>query len=120
MSRKLRAPKYPVWIAQDSTTVSLSLETGVKQLDNILYEIEIDPTVNGTLEVEGSIDPESIEVKSWSVLQFGTIISLNGASSTKDQIVIRDNTFTFLRLKFTNNAGTGNITAHVAGVSLGA
>lgn len=120
MSRKLRAPKYAVWSAQDSTTATTSTETGVKQLDTVIYEISIDATVNGTLEVEGSIDPENTEPKTWSVLDFGTVITLNGATSTSDQILIRDNTFTYLRLKFTNNAGTGNITASVAGVSMGA
>lgn len=120
MSRKLRAPKFPVWDAQDSATATLSIETGVKQLDNIIYEIEIDSTVNGTIEVEGSIDPENTQVKTWSTLDFGTTIALVGSASLKDQILIRDNAFTYLRLKFTNNGGTGNITAHVAGVSLGA
>ena len=120
MSRRLRAPKFPVWEAQNTTTANLSLETGVKQLDTVLYEIEIDPTVNGTLRVEGSIDPENEQVKTWSSLDFGTPITLNGAVSTKDQVLIRDNVFTFLRLKFTNAGGTGNITAHVAGASVGA
>lgn len=120
MSRKLRAPKYPVWTAQDSTTATTSAETGVKQLDTVYYEIDLASTVNGTLTVEGSIDDELTTPKTWVQLDFGTPITLNGSLSTKDQILIRDNAFTFLRLKFTNNAGTGNISASIAGVSRGA
>jgi hypothetical protein len=118
--RKLRAPKYKLWDAVDSTTNPTSEETGVKQLDVVIYELEIDPTVNGTLKVEGSIDQENTEPKTWSELDFGTVITLNGGSSLKDQVIVRDNPFTFLRLKFQNSTGTGNITAHIAGVSSGA
>lgn len=120
MSRKLRAPKFPVWESEDSTTALYSVETGVKQLDTVLYELEIDAAVNGTIEVEGSTDRDEVAVKEWSALDFGTVISLVGSSSLKDQILIRDNTFTFLRLKFTNNGGTGNINASISGVSVGA
>lgn len=120
MSRKLRAPKFAVWQNEDSTTATTSLESGVKQLDTITYEITVEATVNGTLEVEGSIDDDITSVKTWTPLAFSAPIVLNGAVSTADQILIQENTFTFLRLKFTNNTGTGNITAYVAGVSKGA
>jgi hypothetical protein len=120
MSRKLRANKYAVLSAADSATDPVSLETGVKQLDTIIYDIDIDATVNAGLEVEGTIDDESVASKSYSAIDFGTPINLVGSVETKHVVMIRDNPFTHIRLKVTNNGGTGNITAHVAGVSKGA
>lgn len=120
MSRKQRAPKYRIWNAQDTTTNPTSTETGVKQLDSILYEITVDGTVNATLEVQGSTDDDNTPSKSFGSLDFGQTLTLVGATDTQYQVLVRDNTFNFLRLKITNNGGTGNITAHVSGVSKGA
>ena len=120
MSRKQRAPKYTIWSAVDTTTNPISTETGTKQLDSILYEITIDPTVNATLRVEGSTDADNAVTKTFGELDFGTTLTLVGATDTQYQVLIRDNTFNFLRLSVSNNAGTGNITAHVSGVSKGA
>jgi hypothetical protein len=120
MSRKQRAPKYTVWSAVDTTTSPTSTETGVKQLDSILYEITIGASVNATLEVEGSTDADNAPAKTFGALDFGQALTLLGSTDTSYQVLIRDNTFNFLRLKLTNNGGTGNITAHVSGVSKGA
>lgn len=120
MSRKQRAPKYTIWSAIDTTTSPTSDPTGTKQLDSILYEITIDPTVNATLKVEGSTDADNAVTKTFSELDFGTSLALVGATDTQYKVLIRDNTFNFLRLALTNNTGTGNITAHVSGVSKGA
>jgi hypothetical protein len=120
MSRKLRANKYAVLSATDTATDPISLETGVKQLDTVIYEIDIDPSVNATLDVEGTIDDESVQSKGYAAIDFGVPIALNGAAETKYVVMVRDNPFTHLRLKVTNTGGTGNITAHVAGVSKGA
>lgn len=120
MSRKQRAPKFNIWNAEDTTSVTVSIETGTKQLDSILYEISVDATVNATLRVEGSTDADNAPAKTFGELDFGQTLSLVGSSDTQYQILIRDNTFNFLRLSLTNNGGTGNITAHVSGVSKGA
>jgi len=120
MTRKLRAPKFAVYTASDTATDPVSLESGIKQLDTVIYDIEIDPTVNATLEVEGSIDDENTLNKNYKTLDFGTPILLDGATEVKYVVMVRDNPFTFMRLKITNTGGTGDITAYVAGVSKGA
>ncbi len=84
------------------------------------YEISLDATVVGTLEVEGSSDDDNAPIKTFEPLDFGTTINLNGAVSLTDEILIKENPYRFLRLKFTNNAGTGNISAFVSGNSVGA
>lgn len=120
MSRKLRAPKYLILNASDSTTSPISTETGVKQLDTVLYSITVGASVNAILEVQGSSDDENTFTKTFESLDFAQTLSLNGAAETQYQIVIRDNPYAFMRLKITNNGGTGNITAYVSGVSKGA
>jgi hypothetical protein len=120
MSRKLRANKYLILDAVDSTNPITSTETGVKQLDTVLYEIDIDATVNAVLVVEGSTDQDNSTSKVFNELDFGAPLTLIGAADTKYQVLIRDNAFNFLRLSISNNGGTGDISAWVSGVSKGA
>lgn len=120
MGRKLRAPKYPIWSAVDTTTSPTATETGVKQLDTVVYEITVGVAVDALLEVQGSLDDDNVTTKTFSSLDFNQTLPLVGADETSYQILIRDNPFNFLRLKLTNNGGTGTITAYVSGVSKGA
>lgn len=120
MSRRQIAPRHTLWSAVNSTTNPTSEATGVKNLDNVRYEITCASGVVGTIEVEGSSDDDNALVKTFEPLDFGTPITINGSSSTYDEIVIRGNPYRFLRLKFTNNAGTGAISAYVSGNSVGA
>lgn len=120
MSRRQIAPKFTLWGAVDSTTSPTSDATGVKNLDNVRYEITCAAGVVGTLEVEGSSDDDNESSKTFEPLDFGQPITINGGVSNYDEIVIRGNPYRFLRLKFTNNAGTGAISAYVSGNSVGA
>jgi hypothetical protein len=119
VGRKQRAPKYTIWSAVDTTTAPTSDGTGVKQLDTVLYEITVGASVNAILEVQGSTDDDN-EPKTFSSIDFNQTLSLIGSTDTAYQVLIRDNPFNTIRLKLTNNGGTGNITAYVSGVAKGA
>lgn len=119
MTRRYITQKFQV-LSADSTTDPTSTETGVKNLDNVRYEITCEAGVIGTLVVEGSSDEDNTTIKTFNPLDFGTPITINGSLSTFDEIVIRQNPYKFLRLTFTNNAGTGNISAFISGNSAGA
>jgi hypothetical protein len=117
MARKIIKP-FQVYSSADSTTNPTSIITDVSGIDKIKYLITVAATVVGTLEVEFS--EEENNPTTFYPLNFGTTLSINGASEMNYAALIDNYGFKWMRLSFTNNAGTGNINAWISGNSVGA
>jgi hypothetical protein len=120
MGRRLEIAKYQILADQDTTTNPESEPTDVSQCDNILYQLKVDSTVDGSVEVLFCNDRV---LQTWSVfepLDFGAPLTVVGSSDTDYMIEMNLKGIKFLKLKFTDNSGTGNISAWITGNSIGA
>ena len=120
MSRKHEINKYLVLDAEDSTTDPESVQTDVSQVDKIAYDITVAAGVIGTLEVQFCNDRLITNQSVFNSLDFGTPIAINGGTDTVYRLEIDNESFKWMKLKFTDNAGTGNITASITGTTIGA
>lgn len=119
MSRRQIVRKFNVWTDLDSENPEPSISTVVQQVDNVIYVLEIDPTVSGVLEVEFCNEPDG-QPEIWKPMDFGETLALNGAVDTDYEINISKHSRHKMRLNFTNGSGTGNISAWYASSSVGA
>ena len=103
----------------DSTTNPISEITDVSGLDNITYLVKVDPSVVGEMFVEFSLE-EKLDPGTFDVLSFGEQLIVNGPSETVYSIKVENHGFKWLRLRFADNAGAGQIVAYVSGNTVGA
>lgn len=112
--------KHQVYSSADSSTNPSSLHTDISGIDNILYVVDIDSSVDGSLVVEQCGDDKIIPSSEFKSLNFGENIVLNSANDTEYTLSIKNQGFKWMRLSFNNNGGSGNINAWISGNSVGA
>lgn len=120
MSRRNLIKKFVVWNNYNSSGAAApSTNTTVDQVDDIKYIIQVDPSVDGSIEVEFA-DDKNVNDEVWLPLDFKRPLLIDGATETDYEILIEKAVSLKLRLSFTNNGGTGNIDAWVTGANIGA
>lgn len=120
MSRRHIIRKYQLLDQADTTTNPESAFTDVQQVDFVSYEFGLDATVNATLDVQYCND-ERIDASSvFKDLDFNQTLILDGSVDTDGIVHVENKGFKFLKLKITNNGGTGNIDAWITGLNRGA
>lgn len=120
MGRRNLLNKFQVLNGQDTTTDPASSSTDISGSDSITYEIEIDPTVNASLEVKYCNDLRLTNQSVFKSLDFGQATTLVGATETDYLVHITNQAFRHLKLVISNNGGTGNVSAWVSGAVKGA
>jgi len=120
MSRRQVIKKYQLLSSEDTTTNPESVSTEIAQVDVISYQIEIDATVDATLEVKYCNDENLNSSSVFKALDFGTVLTLNGDADTDGLVHIENKGFKHIKLAVTNNGGVGNISAWITGATLGA
>lgn len=120
MSRRQIIPKFLLLDAVDSTASPTSESTVVDLVDFITYQLKIDSTVNSILQVEFCNDKVLFQDSLFYPLDFKEVLNLVGATEEDYTIKISNHGFKNMRLKITNNGGTGNISAWITGTSVGA
>lgn len=119
MSRKNIVYDYKPIIAGDMSSVSLVGEPStVAQFDTVTYEFKWSGgfTTNGDIGIEYSRDSES-----WEDLDFGAVISLDGATGAH-RLIINEIGFKFTRPKYdrSNASATGTMAVSVFATNKGA
>lgn len=118
MGRRSILPSYQVLDAQNSATNFQSEATEVEGVDKVAYDVSIGASVNGTLTIQYSNEKNEKDY-SWKDLNFGESTALVGSTETEHRFEIKVS-FKRLRLSWVNNAGTGNISAKIYGMTEGA
>jgi hypothetical protein len=119
MGRRSVLPKYQVFSNADSSTDPVSTETDIQGVDSVVYTIDVDPTVNATMNIKYCNDVRFDPDVSHS-LNFEQVLSLNGSTDTSYQVVIENRGFKWTFIEVENSGGTGNINAWVSGTVKGA
>jgi hypothetical protein len=119
MSRRNTLKRHQVLAAVNSTSTQTSEKTDITGLDKITYEFLLDLPVNALLEVQVSNVSAPADADFLS-LNFNQTLSLIGSSNTTGLVHISNEGFKWLRLKTSNNGGTGNVSAWISGTSRGA
>jgi exosome complex RNA-binding protein Rrp4 len=120
MGRRNVLEKYSLFSNKDTATNPISVFTDVSSLDLITYEIDIESTVNATLEVQYCNDQKISGSSVFKPLDFVQSTLMNGANDTDGLVHINNKGFKFLRLAVINNGGSGNINAAITGSVIGA
>lgn len=120
MGRRLELNKFPIFSSVDSTTSPLSVETDVSSVDNIAYDIQVGASVVGTLQVQFCNDRILSSSSVFKPINFGSILNVNGATDTDYRIEIQNTSFKWIKLKYNHTSGTGNISASISGLTVGA
>jgi hypothetical protein len=118
MGRRSILPDYQVLNAEDSSSNFNSDPTECDSVDVFSYDITVDASVVGTMTVQYCNEKNEGDYD-WKDLNFGETTTINGASETLYRFQIQP-AFKRTRLKWVNNAGTGNISARIYGMVRGA
>jgi len=106
MGRRNELNKFTVYSAVDSTTSPLSTVTDVSGLDKILYQLSVAAGVIGTLKVLICNDRLITSQSTFKELKFNAALSINGGTDTDYMISVENDGFKWMKLSFTNGAGT--------------
>lgn len=117
MSRRNIIKKYQVFTSANTTTNPASIITDVSLVDNIVYQLTVDPSVNAFFAIKVG---ELSDLSDGKVLSFGLTQSLVGATDTDYMIAIQNKGFKWMRIEITNNGGTGNINGWISANTVGA
>jgi hypothetical protein len=120
MGRRSQLPKYQVFSAVDTTTDPESTPTDISSVDEITYEIEIDNTVDASLEVKFCNDSILSDTSIFKALDFNQATPLDGSTETSGLVHIENKGFKWMKLAVTDNGGTGDINAWITGTVKGA
>jgi hypothetical protein len=120
MGRRTVLEKYLLIDNQSSASTITSGSTEVSGLDNVTYEIKAAALVNAICQVQFCNDRVLSPSSIFKPLDFGSALTIIGATDTDYTITIQNQGFKNLRLNFSNNAGSGNISAWVTGNAVGA
>lgn len=118
MGRRNILKAYPVFSNIDITSPPVGPVTDVSGIDNITYMIRCDAGVVAEMGVYVSSDDDPIN--NFIALDFGEQILINGSTETEYTIKIQNHGFKYINLDFISNSGTGNLTAHISGNTVGA
>lgn len=118
--RRNNLRNFQVLTDGDSTSSLVSTPTDISGFDNITYQIKIDPTVDGELFVEFCNDANVNGSSVFDPLNFSQNLILNSAIDTEYMLKIQNHGFKWMRLSFTDNAGSGVINAWISGNTVGA
>lgn len=118
MGRRTVLPSFQVLTNQDSASNFESDPTECEGVDTFAYDVSIDASVVGTFTVQFCNERQT-ENFDWKDLDFGESTAVDGGIDTEYRLQIKTS-FKRVRLKWVNNAGTGNINAKVYGIVGGA
>lgn len=120
MGRRHELNKFAVYSAADSTTDPVSEITDISSLDKILYQLDVAAGVIGELKVQICNDKLLTNLSSFVDLDFNATLTINGSTDTDYMVEIENKGFKWMKLSFTDNSGTGNISGWITGTSAGA
>lgn len=120
MGRRTILPKFQVFNAANTASSPESLVSEVAGVDSITYEIEIGAAVNAIIAVLFCNDAKISSASVFRPLEFKQTLSMVGSTDTSGMVHVKNMGFRHMKLKVTNNGGTGNISAWVSGTVEGA
>lgn len=107
--RKNVVKYFKMFDATNIASNQTSQVTNVINMDKASIQVEwtgSSPVGNIVVEARNG------EISAWYALDFGTAISVSGASGTH-QIVLNEMPFTDLRLRYVSTSGTGSLSATI-------
>ena len=120
MSRRKILNKYQLFNQIDSSTDPESEPTDISGIDKVLYHLTVDSSVLGELKVlfcnDSVLKSDSVYVE----LDFNIPLTIDGSLDTEYMATVENGGFKWLKLSYTNNAGTGNIDTWISGTTIGA
>ena len=121
MSRKNVLKTYKIWDSADLSGNLTSGNTSVINLDNASIYVSWSGTApSGEIVVQGTNDdPDKNASPTWKDLDFGSTITVSGASGNHD-LILNSLPFNSLRLKYNRTSGSGSIIATITAKTQGA
>lgn len=119
MSRKHISKKFNVIESGDISAQVLGQVTECEQFDLLEYRVDWNgATVSGELFVDVATE-EYQKDANWYPLDFGTQLAVN-VDTGDHQLLIKDITFKWIRLRYEASTGTGTLNASVKASTKGA
>jgi len=120
MGRKHLVKSYKMLDSADISANVTSESTNVLNVDTASITLEWTGTAPvGTVEIEATNDETTSASPTWVSLDFGSVISVSGASGNH-QLIMTELPFVAIRVKYTSTSGTGNLTATLTMKTTGA
>lgn len=121
MTRSYRPKAKQVFSNQDISANVNSLHTDVEHRERALYVIDWNTgagPLDGSIVIEYTNDDPEKAATVWTPLDFGSPILVAGVSGGH-QLLIKEITWKYMRIGFTNTAGTGVMNASIKSAANG-